>query len=131
MKIKIFLTVLLWIGLPALFYSYFLYISPAGVSQQSGLLVMYIGFSWAIALLAFSVETSRQKLVGTGNPFRAGMRLGGYGMLAMLIAILTSPWLDMTKITDIAWLLGLGWGYCSCMGWAYARLSCVSTNLQD
>jgi len=89
--------------------------------KSSVLFVMYCGFSWSIALMAFVMDLTRRRLFQAPKLASATLRLVGYACLAILLALLTSPWLNTTVLSDalivVSWVIV----YCTTIGSLYVR----------
>lgn len=122
-KLKIGLTVLLWIGLPLVLFAYLRISSTTpSIGKPAVLFVMYSGFSWSIALMAFVMELTRRQLFQQQKASRAALRLGIYGCFAIALALLTSPWLDKAPLSEILTVISLVFVYCYTMGFVYVHL---------
>lgn len=120
MKARILLTIAIWIGLPLILVCYFYAMAPREPAWV--LFIFYTGFSWSVAVLAFVVETARQQLLHKTKPVRSALRLGSYGLLAVGLAIFTSPWSDVAKTIEVVLLSGLAFLYGNIMGYVYHHL---------
>ncbi len=120
--IRIFLMISLWMGLPLVLHAYFHLTMPSPLSKPLMLLLLYLGFSWSIALLAFVMTTSRQQLFQRPLPQRTAQLLALYGLFAIMLAILTSPWLAGATIDVILQTASLGLFYCYLAGLCYWTL---------
>ncbi|MDH5444210.1 MAG: hypothetical protein OEY52_01565 [Gammaproteobacteria bacterium] len=114
-----FLTFLLWIGLPGILIWIPPLLKPGIDVKAYQLFLFYLLFSWSIALLAFLLETSRQKLLQQDNNSKIWIRLFFYSSIALLIALFTSPWFHNAQVQDIGLVLVTGIVYCLVGGRMY------------
>lgn len=119
MAIKLFLSILVWIGLPSLFYAYMALSANPVPIKNTGLLLMYMSFSWCIAVLIFVLETARRGLFGLNPPLHSSLRLGVYGGIAMIIVIIAIPKPDMFQATDYMTMVIVAMLYGHIMGYIY------------
>lgn len=119
-KLKIILTLLLWIGLPLVLFAYLRISSTTpSIGKPAALFVVYSTFSWSIALMAFVMESTRQQLFQQQKALHTALRLGVYGGFALALALVTSPWLTETSQQEILQISGLGFVYCIVAGLLY------------
>ncbi len=86
------------------------------------LFIMYTAFSWSIAFLIFLLESSRLKLLKKDKPHLIARLLAFYGLLAILLAIVTSPWVRAATWQEVGLILGLSLTYCYTAGWGYSTM---------
>ena len=123
LQVKIILTLLIWAGLPLILFAYTnINNASDSISKSSMLFVMYSSFSWSIALMAFVMGSARQQLLQQTSAVRSGLQLGLYGCFAVTLAVLTSPWLNDARLTEMSAVMSLAFVYCYVMGLIYVRL---------
>ena len=110
----------LWAALPLLtgLCVYLLTNMHAGVM----LFLLYGGFTWSIALLAFTLETSRCQMSRDQRPLVCGRRLALLSTGAMLLAYLFSPLRSDGGIEVLAGIVLTCFSYGIIAGGLYCRV---------
>lgn len=119
MRKTVFLSLTLWLGLPLTLYVYFVFSALSHLTKPAVLFILYTGFSWSIALLAFFMGSTRQQLFSPLRWDRSALRLGFYGGFAVILAILTSPWVAEATRIETALIVSLSFGYSYLAGLLY------------
>jgi len=117
--IKVIVVFLLWTGLPLIFLIHARFSIASPVEKSALLFILYSGFSWSIALLAFIMESARRQFFRQQPATPTALRLGLYGLFAVTLAMLTSPGLGKISYTLILQLSALGFVYCFIAGFVY------------
>ncbi len=124
-------TTLLWLGLPTAHGLFFILEGETLTTVYTAyLFVIYAIFSWSIAFLAFLLESSRLQLLKKQKPYLIALLLAFYGLLAISLAMITSPWLNTATWNEIWQILSLSLLYCYLAGWIYA-MTCLRHNKQQ
>lgn len=119
LPVKIFLTIILWICLPVVLMAYFRLTMSSPLAKPVILFTLYMCFSWSIALLAFVMGSARQQLFEPPPAHQTALRLALYGLFAVVLAILTSPWLTVSSKGEMLQTGSVVFIYCYAAGLFY------------
>lgn len=92
-------------------------------SPEKSLLIFYISFSWSIALLIFLLESSKARLLGEYKRGVLVLKLGVYSLLALVLAVLTSPWFSLTVVNEAIEIIVIGTIYACIAGYVYEQVT--------
>ena len=124
MRSNIILTIFLWFSLPLILLVIIAIFEPSSTSKKPlFLFVMYMSFSWTIAVLIFIMESARQQLFNNITPVRSALRLGIYGSIATILALVASPESGLFSTMEKFIVVALVFVYGGMMGFASQRIS--------